>query len=207
MTDRILFRARAWENTISIQTYTPRMKSPQRFYITYSELDRLQSEGSIISNDIHSFAVLRLDERRDRITFEFTWLTGRGFDRVEGVEQTVRLRWSAFRAFLETCLQPDGLKDFKAISLDVSRRPRLVFDGNQANLRAAIGNAQVRHKLGKALMTNFDWPDADEIHLYNDFTPYSFFFREFRGEKSCLCGGLILHGQEDMSKAYYGIHT
>jgi hypothetical protein len=82
-----------------------------------------------------------------------------------------------------------------------------VFDGNQANLRAAIGNAQVRHKLGKALMTNFDWPDADEIHLYNDFTPYSFFFREFRGEKSCLCGGLILHGQEDMSKAYYGIHT
>ena len=36
---------------------------------------------------------------------------------------------------------------------------------------------------------------------------YSFFFREFRGEKSCLCGGLILHGQEDMSKAYYGIHT
>ena len=118
---------------------------------------------------------------------------------MEGVEQTVRLRWSAFRAFLETCRQPDGPKDFKAISLDVSRRPRLVFDGNQANLRAAIGNAQVRHKLGKALMTNFDWPDADEIHLYNDFTPYSFFFREFRGEKSCLCGGLILHGQEDMS--------
>ena len=22
-----------------------------------------------------------------------------------------------------------------------------------------------------------------------------------------ICGGLILHGQEDMSKAYYGIHT
>ena len=86
MTDRILFRARAWENTINIQTYTPRMKSPQRFYITYSELDRLQSEGSIISNDIHSFAVLRLDERRDRITFEFTWLSGRSFDCVEGHE-------------------------------------------------------------------------------------------------------------------------
>ena len=86
MTDRILFRARAWENTISIQTYTPRMKSPQRFYITYSELDRLQGEGSIITNDIHSFAVLRLNERRDRITFEFTWLSGRSFDCVEGHE-------------------------------------------------------------------------------------------------------------------------
>ena len=87
MTNRIMLRAYANENTVSIQTYTPRMKSPQRFYITYSELDRLQGEGSSITNDIHSFVKLRLDEHRDRLTFEFTWLSGRGFDRVEGVEQ------------------------------------------------------------------------------------------------------------------------
>ena len=208
MTDRILFRARAWENTISIQTYTPRMKSPQRFYITYDELDRLQREGSIITNDIRSFVQIRLDEQRDRIRFEFTWLTGHSFDRVEGSEQTVHLRWSPFREFLETCRQPDGPREFKAISLDVRRgRPRLVFDGNRANLRAAIGNPRVRRKLGKALMSNFCWPDADEVHLTNDFVPYSFFFLEYRNGSPCLCGGLILHGQEDMSKAYYGIHT
>lgn len=141
MTNRIMLRAHADENTIQFRTVSAHMKSPQRFYVTYDELDRLQRDGSILTNDIHSFVQIRLDRRRDRITFEFTWLTGRGFDRVEGVEQTVRLRWSAFRAFLETCRQPDGPKDFKAISLDVSRRPRLVFDGNQANLRAAIGNA------------------------------------------------------------------
>ena len=41
----------------------------------------------------------------------------------------------------------------------------------------------------------------------NDFVPYSFFFREYQGGRVCLCGGLILHGQDDMSKAYYGIHT
>ena len=126
----------------------------------------------------------------------------------EGVEQTIHLRWSAFRAFLETCRQPDGPKDFKALSLDVSkRRPRLVFDGNKANLHAAVSNSQIRRKLGKALMTNFCWPDADEVHLTNDFVPYSFFFREYQNDRPCLCGGLILHGQEDMSKAYYGIHT
>ena len=102
MTNRIMLRARAHENTISIQTYTPRMKSPQRFYITYSELDRLQRDGRIIANDIHSFAVLRLDERHDRITFDFTWLTGRSFGRVEGEEQTVNLRWSQLQAFLKT---------------------------------------------------------------------------------------------------------
>lgn len=208
MTNRIMLHAHADENTIQFRTVSARMKSRQRFYITYSKLDRLQRDGSIITNDIHSFVQIRLDERRDRITFEFTWLTGRSFGRVEGVEQTIHLRWSAFRAFLETCCQPDGPKDFKAISLDVSRhRPQLVFDGNRANLKAAIGDPLVRRKLGKALMANFNYPDADEIHLYNDFVPYSFFFREYRNGRPCLCGGLILHGQEDMSKAYYGIHT
>lgn len=47
MTDRILLRAFANEDTISIQTYTPRMKSPQRFYITYDEFDQLLHGGRI----------------------------------------------------------------------------------------------------------------------------------------------------------------
>ena len=211
MTNRIMLRADANENTISIRTVSARMKSPQRFYITYSELDRLQGEGRLITNDIHSFAVLRLDERRDRITFEFTWLTGRSFGRVEGQEQTVHLRWSKFRDYLDTVRRPDCPEEnkvFRAISLDVRRgRPRLVFDGNRANLRAAIGDPLIRRKLGKALMANFNYPDVDEIHLTNDFVPYSFFFREYRNGQAGICGGLILHGQEDMSKAYYGIHT
>ena len=211
MTNRILFRAYANENTISVQTYTPRMRSPQRFYITFTELDRLRDEGSLITSDIHSFVKLRLDERRDRITFEFTWLSGRSFDRVEGVEQTVNLRWSQFRDFLDAVRQPECPEDdkiFRAISLDVRRgRPRLVFDGNRANLRAAIENPLIRHKLSKALMANFNWPDTDEIHLTNDFVPYSFFFREYRNGQACMCGGLILHGQDDMRKAYYVIHT
>ena len=113
-----------------------------------------------------------------------------------------------FREFLETCRQPDGPKEFKAISLDPSRHcPGLVFDGNRANLRAAIDTPQVRRKLGKALAVNFNWPDADEIHLTDDFVPYSFFFREIRDGQARMCGGLILHSQEDMNKAYYGIHT
>ena len=207
MTNRIMLHAHANENTVQLRTVSARMKST-RFYITYDELDRLQREGHIISNDIHSFVQIRLDEQRDRIKFEFTWLTGHGFDRVEGFEQTVRIRWAPFREFLENCRQPDGPRDFKALSLDVSRhRPRLVFDGNRANLRAAIGNPLIRRRLGKALMSNFNWPGADEIHLTNDFVPYSFFFREFQGGRACMCGGLILHGQEDMGKAYYGIHT
>ena len=208
MTNRIMLIAYADENAVHFRTISARMKSPQRFFVTYEELDRLRHDGSIITSNIHSFAQLRLDERRDRITFDFTWLTGRCFGRVEGVEQTIHLRWSPFRAFLEDCHDPDGPRDFKALSLDVSKnRPRLVFDGNKANLHAAIGDSQIRRKLGKALMSNFNWPDADEVRLYNDSVPHSFFFREFRGGRACMCGGLILHGQEDMGKAYYGLHT
>ena len=208
MTDRILLRACANENTISIQTYTPRMKSPQRFYITYDEFDQLQQDGRLLPNDGHSFAQLRLDEQHDRIEFRFTWLSGCGFGRVEGTEQAVMIHWSKFLAFLQACRLPDGPKTYKDISLDISRsRPRLVFGGNRENLRAAIGSRHIRHKLGKALMANFNWPDADEVHIYSDFMPYSFFFREFRGGQAGMCGGLILHGQENTSKAYYGIHT
>ena len=45
MTDRILLRACANEDTISIRTVSARMKSPQRFYITYDEFDQLQHDG------------------------------------------------------------------------------------------------------------------------------------------------------------------
>ena len=208
MTDRIMFRADANENTVSIRTISARMKSPHQFYIGYGEFDRLQTDGRIISCDLHSFAKIRLDGERDHIVFDFTWLSGLSSGHVEGTEQTVILRWSKFREFLRDCRQPGGPGTFRAISLDTRRgRPRITFAGSRENLRAAIGDRHIRHKLGKALMANFNWPGSDEIRLYNDFTPYSFFFREFRNGCPRLCGGLILHNQEDMGRAYYGIHT
>lgn len=171
MTDRIMLRADANENTIAVRTVSARMKSPQQFYITYTELDRLRRDGSIISSDIHSFAHIRLDETQDRIVFDFTWLTGHCHGHVEGTEQTVTLRWSKFREFLDACRQPDGHgpKTFRALSQNTRRRPRLIFAGNRANLRAVVSDRRIRRKLGKALMACFDWPDADEIRLMNDF--------------------------------------
>ena len=203
-----MLHADANENTVSIRTVSARMKSPHWFYICYSESDRLQQDGRIISSDIHSFVTIRLDDKRDRITFNFTWLTGHSYDCVEGTEQTVTLRWSKFQIFLQNCRQPNGPKTFKAISLDTRRdRPRLVFVGNKANLHAAIGNPLIRHKLGKALTVNFDWPNTDEIYLYNDSEPYSFFFEEIRDGRVCMCGGLILHNRDDPRRITYSIHT
>ena len=69
MTNRILLHAHADDNTVQFRTIGARVKSPRRFFVTYGELDRLKREGSIISNDIHSFVQARLDERRDQATF------------------------------------------------------------------------------------------------------------------------------------------
>lgn len=208
MTNRIMLQASAEEYGIGFRTVSAHMKSPHRFYMGYDEFDRLQRGGRIISADMHSFAKICLDEKHDRIEFKFTWLSGYINDRVEGVEQTVALRWSKFQEFLQGCRLPDGSKEFRALSLDTNKnRPRLVFVGEKSNLCAAISNCRIRRKLGRALMANFNWPDADEIHLSNDFVPYSFFFREISDGHPAICGGLILHGQEDMSKAYYSLHT
>lgn len=84
--------------------------------------------------------------------------------------------------------------------------PKFVFCGEE-NLHAVLENRPVRRKLVKFLRNNFHWQGADEIRFYNDFVPYSFFFREFRGGRPGMCGGLILHGQENMAKAQYSIHT
>ena len=45
MTNRIMLHAHANENTIQFRTVGTRMKSPQSFYVTYSELDRLRHDG------------------------------------------------------------------------------------------------------------------------------------------------------------------
>ena len=64
MTNRIMLLAEANENTVAVRTVSARMKSPQRFYITYEELGRIVNEGRIISNDIHSFAKIWPDNIR-----------------------------------------------------------------------------------------------------------------------------------------------
>ena len=46
-----------------------------------------------------------------------------------------------------------------------------------------------------------------QITMYDDFEPYSFFFREQTPYGAGICGGVILHGRENLEKAYYGIHT
>ncbi len=65
----------------------------------------------------------------------------------------------------------------------------------------------MRKKLGKFLSCHFAWKDSRKITVTDDFVPYSFFFREERANGTGTCGGIILHNQQNLKKAYYGMHT
>ena len=94
----------------------------------------------------------------------------------------------------------------KALTLTGSHYPKLIFHSRK-NLKAVAGNKTVRRKLTKFLRDAFHWPFSEEIHLYDDFVPYSFCFEELRDGVRCMSGGVILHGQDNLSSSIYSIHT
>ncbi len=204
---RILVKAAAYENSISFRTVTQKRKSPQCFYVLRSELERLWREGSVITGDLRSFAVLRYEKASGVVSIQFTWLESAGGEAIAGWEQIVRLPYDRLARFVESSLEGSGDKQWQALSMEEVKRPRLIFSSAWANLHAAASHKTVRRRLARFLRDHFNWPGTDQICFYNDFVPYSFFFREFRGGQPGICGGVILHGQEDMDRAYYSLHT
>lgn len=206
MNNRILVKAAASENCISFWTVSRSRKSSKRFYITRDEFAKLETQSFLIARDGWSFAVLRRDTKADTLEIQFTWLNGSG-DGLSGWEETVILPYGRLAVFVEASAQEGGPQEWKALSIDLSeRRPKLMFDAKKT-LHAILNNGVVRRKLVRFLRDGFNWPRSEQICLYSDFVPYSFFFREIQGGEAVMCGGLILHGQEDMSKAYYSVHT
>lgn len=49
--------------------------------------------------------------------------------------------------------------------------------------------------------------EHEKIVIYDDGQPYSFFFEEYTPYGRGICGGIILHGAEDLAKAQYSVHT
>ena len=54
---------------------------------------------------------------------------------------------------------------------------------------------------------HFQWRGTEKIVIYDDGLPYSFFFEEYTPYGRGICGGIILHGAEDLAKAQYSVHT
>lgn len=75
------------------------------------------------------------------------------------------------------------------------------------NHKAVVENPILRHKLGKFLDQHFHWYNYERIVLTDDYLPYSFFFEGYMVQGTKTCGGVILHGEENIQTAKYGIHT
>lgn len=206
MNDRILVKAYANEHGIDFRTVSRTQKSPHRFYVLRDTLARLEREPYLVAHDIYSFATLRRDSYRGTLEISFTWLRGTA-RALSGREETVTLPYDKLMDFVRSSAQEGGPQTWRALSLDMThRKPKFVFQSKET-LHSVLENATIRRKLFRSLNQQFRWPDSDKICFYGDFVPYSFSFTETRRSQQGICGGLILHNQEDMSKAYYSVHT
>ncbi len=208
MCRRTMIKLSASEDYIYLRTLSEGYRSPQGFAVADRELAEMEEKGYKVISDIHSFARLSLRKTMDGtdiLAITFTWLSDAGGGTVSGREETVLLSYKKFQEYAEESRKNHG-EQKKLLSLDEKTRPRIAFHSSR-NLKAVTEEKLLRKKLGKALWRHFAWKGSRQITVYDDFEPYSFFFQEQTPYGTGICGGLILHGRENLEKAYYGIHT
>lgn len=204
---RTMVIATAGEKCISFRTVRWKKKSRQRFLIVRERLETLEDGRTEIVSDIHSFAALRRSEATGLLTINFTWLNGACDGEVRGWEESVTIPYALLLAFMGESTQDGGPETWKHLSVCPTSRLSLVFHDKE-RLRECVANKTVRRKLARVLRDNFRSPYVEQINIYHDFAPYSFFFQEVCNGRDGICGGLILHDHHnDLKKAYYSVHT
>ena len=210
MGQRTMVKLSASDGCVFLWTVSRGFRSPHRFGISDRELQVLEEKRHIIVSDIHSFAELQLcrsekEENQDMLTVTFTWLSDNGGRRVSGREETLHLLYKKFKEGIEKSSGLGGA-GVGLLSVDERGMPQIEFQSRK-NLQAVAEIKVLRKKLGRFLDRHFAWKGSRKIVVYDDFVPYSFFFQEERVSGTGICGGIILHGQEDFKKACYGMHT
>ncbi len=204
--DRTMVKVTCIADWIKFRTIRRGYEALDGIAVSRGVFEDLEAHGYAAQNGSNSFAVFRRDCFRGTVSIRLAWLNYCG-RRLFGWEECVILDYEKLMAFVRDSAVPNGPKEWRGLSV-VPRTPRsrLVFRCDE-RLRECLDNKLVRHKLVKFLRDNFRWPRSERVEFYTDFEPYSFFFQEYCGGKPAMCGGLILHGQENMEKAYYSIHT
>ena len=208
MDERIMVKIEANGDCIILRTISRKRRSPQRFIMLEKELRELEEKKRVILRVIHSFADIRRyksAQGRDTLEITFFWLSDSGFGDVKGWSQRVILRYEDFLACLENSRQSGG-KGQRLLSIEERCRPKIEFK-SFANLKEVAKVPLLRKKLGRFLAGNFNWTGYERIVITDDFVPYSFYFIGYTPYGKGICGGIILHGQENLRKAYYGMHT
>lgn len=210
MNDRTMIKVRCSKNLLDVWTISRNQKSPRSFAILRSELQQLEQEpeSRLITHDCGSYATLRLTkgpEGMRMLEIRFTWLLENGADKVHGWKEDVRLDYGPFHAFAEEGEEMDGA-EWRQLSIPEKVIRRYEFHSRK-NLHEVARRPVLRHKLGKALDRHFQWRGTEKIAIYDDGQPFSFFFQEYTNSGPGICGGIILHGADELKNAQYSIHT
>jgi len=200
MEHRTMIKIGKNKESFSVRTVSRTFRSPHTFYILINDLERLEQQGRVIIRDIRSFAELRLIEESGQKIVEivFTWLHDADGTTLTGRSESVRLPYYCFRETSST--------ELRILSITKQSKPKIEFQSTR-NLHQVIEVPLLRSKLARFLNSHFCWIDYQRIVLFDDFIPYSFMFNGYTERGQGICGGVILHGQENMTTAYYGMHT
>ena len=208
MFDSVLVKVSCSEELLYLHTISRRHKSPYRFAILRDTLEQLEREPGrqIIVADCGCYAALRLTRALDgeMLVIRFSWLQSAGADSLRGYEEWVRLPYRRFHECVEAGTDMAGW-NWSQLSVPEKVTRRFEFHSRQ-NLHQIAQRPLLRHKLGKTLEHHFQWRDAEKILIY-DGAPYSFFFEEVTPRGTGICGGIILHGADNLQKAQYSVHT
>lgn len=207
---RTMLKLSASEESVSLRTVSRGFCSPHRFIVLEKELQELEEKRYCITADIRSYAEMQLEKAdteggADILRIRFTWLGESADGKLSGMEEVLRFPWDGFREGIARSRSLDGAA-VGLLSKKGSGTPKIEFR-SRSHLKDVAGKRILRKKLGKFLGCHFAWKGSRKIVITDDFVPYSFFFREERPDGGGMCGGIILHGQEDMKKARYEIHT
>lgn len=205
---RTLMKLSVSDNCISLRTISKGFRHDHRFLLLEKELRILEENRHMVTSDIWSFVEMHLEkagEEGDILRIEFTWLDDAGNGRVTGKIERLKVPYDRFKEGIAESRRLGGAC-VGLLSMKERGNPKIEFHSME-NLKEVAESPVLRKKLGKFLARHFAWKRSDKIMVYDDYVPYSFFFREERGDGRGVCGGIILHGQEDLRKAYYGIHT
>lgn len=208
MKQRTMVKISAEKDFFALQTFSRESQSSQKFFILRRNLEELNTKGRVIVADIHSFAILQLFQMPgglDVIDIKFSWLSDAGGYRLSGKEECVRLYYESFLNCIEESLQFGG-QYRKLLSVPARKKPKIEFSSRR-HLKEVVSKKRLRRQLGKFLDQHFDWENAQSIFITDESEPYSFFFTEHTIQGTGICGGIILHGRDNMKSATYSIHT
>ena len=200
MKSRTLVKIKAEDQYLLFRTISQAKKSPTAFYIPRNSLEKLDGlyDPVVVVSNFPDFAEFRRNVARGELQVRFSWMNCTN-DHLTGWTEAVTIPYEAFVRFLHNAAEGE---QWSVLSSEENLSPRLIFCGGQT-IREVAANKLVRRKLARFLRDHFQWKSGGTIHFYSDYVPYSFFFREILSGQPGICGGLILHGQEDLKTAHY----